>query len=60
MDGEGGQSSVETKVVRAKLLVGADGLWSQVRKILVGPEGDEPRDLYLNTWNALIPTESFR
>ncbi|KAG0576439.1 hypothetical protein KC19_5G079900 [Ceratodon purpureus] len=60
VDGEGGQSSVETKVVRAKLLVGADGLWSQVRKILVGPEGDEPRDLYLNTWNALIPTESFR
>lgn len=45
IDGKGGQSSVETKVVRAKLLVGADGLRSQVRKILVGAEGDEHRDL---------------
>lgn len=60
VDGEDGQSSVQTIVVRAKLLVGCDGLWSQVRKILVGEKGDEPRDLYLNTWNAVIPTEPVR
>lgn len=59
-DGEDGQSSVQTVLVRAKLLVGCDGLWSQVRKILVGEKGDEPRDLYLNTWNAVIPTEPVR
>jgi len=60
VDGEDGQTSVQTILVRAKLLVGCDGLWSQVRKILVGAKGDEPRDLYLNTWNAVIPTESVR
>lgn len=60
VDGEDGQSSVQTIVVRAKLLVGCDGLWSQVRKVLVGEKGDEPRDLYLNTWNAVIPREPVR
>ena len=40
-------------VVRAKLLVGADGIRSQVRKVMVG---DEPRDLLLITWNAVVPT----
>ncbi|KAJ7296122.1 hypothetical protein O6H91_Y142700 [Diphasiastrum complanatum] len=39
------------KLVRAKLLVGADGIWSAVRKKMVG---DEPRDLQLVNWNALI------
>lgn len=50
-------SPVRTKVVRAKLLVGVDGMRSQVRKIMVG---DEPRDLLLITWNALVPTEGVR
>lgn len=53
-----GVDKVETVKARAKLLVGCDGLWSQVRKQLVGPKGDEPRDLYLNTWNAVVPTEA--
>lgn len=29
-------SKSREKVVRAKLLVGADGLWSQVRQIMIG------------------------
>lgn len=52
-----GPSPVHTKVVRAKLLVGVDGMRSQVRKIMVG---DEPRDLLLITWNAVVPKESVR
>lgn len=50
---KGGPSPVYTKVVRSKLLVGVDGIRSQVRKVMVG---DEPRDLHLTTWNAVFPT----
>jgi len=39
-------------VVRARLLVGADGINSQVRATLVG---DAPRYLRCIDWNALIP-----
>ena len=49
--------AVETKLVRAKLLVGADGVWSRVRKVLVG---DEPRDLGLITWLAIVPADQIR
>jgi len=52
-----GSSPVHTKVVRAKLLVGVDGMHSQVRKIMVG---DEPRDLLHITWNALVRTDDVR
>ena len=55
MDGD--PSVVETKVARAKLLVGADGVWSRVRKMLVG---DEPRDLGLVTWFAIVPVDLVR
>ncbi|CAM6039761.1 unnamed protein product [Sphagnum compactum] len=44
-------SKSREKVVRAKLLVGADGLWSQVRQIMIG---DKPRDLKLVLWNAIV------
>lgn len=46
-----------TKVVRAKVLIGADGMWSQVRKIMVG---DDARDLRLIYWNALVPVDQIR
>ena len=52
-----GLPSIHTKVVRAKVLVGVDGIQSQVRKALVG---DEPRDLLLVTWNAVVPAEDVR
>ncbi|KAG0578038.1 hypothetical protein M758_5G193000 [Ceratodon purpureus] len=48
-------SPLHTQMVRAKLLVGVDGIKSQVRKIMVG---DEPRDLFAITWNAVVPTVS--
>lgn len=53
----GDRSTVETKVVKAKLLVGSDGVWSRVRELVVG---DEPRDLWLITWLAIVPTDSIR
>jgi 2-polyprenyl-6-methoxyphenol hydroxylase-like FAD-dependent oxidoreductase len=56
-EGVEGLSPVHTKVVRAKLLVGVDGIRSQVRNVLVG---DEPRDLLLVTWNAVVPAEDVR
>ncbi|KAG0630223.1 hypothetical protein M758_1G163600 [Ceratodon purpureus] len=49
--------TVETNVVKAKLLVGADGVWSGVRKLVVG---DEPRDLCLVTWLSVVRTERIR
>lgn len=52
-----GLSPVHTKVVRAKLLVGVDGIRPQVRNVLVS---DEPRDLLLVTWNAVVPAEDVR
>lgn len=55
-----GQASAKKISARAKLLVGADGVRSQVRTCLVGSDGDKPRDLYLNTWNAVIPTQPVR
>ncbi|XP_057840015.2 zeaxanthin epoxidase, chloroplastic isoform X1 [Cryptomeria japonica] len=39
------------KVVWTKLLIGADGIWSAVRKQMVG---DSPRYLNLVHWNALL------
>ncbi|KAJ7527031.1 hypothetical protein O6H91_16G033200 [Diphasiastrum complanatum] len=46
-------SSLEyIKVVRTKLLVGADGIWSVVRRTIVG---DSPRYLHLVDWNAYVP-----
>lgn len=54
---EDGSILVEEKVVKAKLLIGADGIRSQVRKVVVG---DEPRDLLLITWNAIVPTDPIR
>lgn len=44
---------MHSKVVRAKLLVGVDGIKSQVRKLMVG---DEPRDLFAITWNVRYRT----
>jgi 2-polyprenyl-6-methoxyphenol hydroxylase-like FAD-dependent oxidoreductase len=44
-------SKSREKVVCAKLLVGADGVWSQVRQIMIG---DKPRDLKLVLWNAIV------
>ena len=55
--GDGGASSIGKRVVKAKLLVGADGVWSQVRKSIVG---DEPRDLCMITWNAIVRTDTIR
>ena len=55
--GDGGPSSIGKRVVKAKLLVGADGVWSQVRKLVVG---DEPRDLSMITWNAIVRTDMIR
>ncbi|XP_057836926.2 zeaxanthin epoxidase, chloroplastic isoform X1 [Cryptomeria japonica] len=51
--GENGEESDCIKVLRAKLLVGADGLWSRVRHIMVG---DRPRYLNYLNWNALVYT----
>lgn len=45
---EGGH---ETRVVRAKVLIGADGLWSNMRKQMIG---DTPRYLNFVNWNAMI------
>lgn len=45
-------SSGAPVVVRARLLVGADGINSRVRATLVG---DTPRYLHCIDWNALIP-----
>ncbi|GLJ10084.1 hypothetical protein SUGI_0121710 [Cryptomeria japonica] len=39
------------KVVACKLLIGADGIWSAVRKQMVG---DAPRYLKMRTWSALV------
>ncbi|KAH9305613.1 hypothetical protein KI387_010017, partial [Taxus chinensis] len=39
------------KIVRTKLLIGADGIWSAVRKQMVG---DSPRYLKMVDWNALL------
>lgn len=39
------------KVIPCKLLIGADGIWSVVRKQMVG---DPPRHLKLINWNALV------
>lgn len=47
----------EIKVAKAKLLVGADGVRSPVRKLLLG---DEPRDLWMVTWLAIVPSDSIR
>ena len=55
--GDGGPNSIGKRVVKAKLLVGADGVWSQVRKLVVG---DEPRDLSMITWNAIVRTDMIR
>lgn len=56
-EGCSSSSLVRAKVVRAKMVVGVDGIRSQVRKVMVG---DEPRDLLHTTWNALIRTEDVR
>eukprot|EP00271_Cylindrocystis_brebissonii_P015450 TRINITY_DN38349_c0_g1_i1.p1 TRINITY_DN38349_c0_g1~~TRINITY_DN38349_c0_g1_i1.p1 ORF type:complete len:510 (-),score=86.56 TRINITY_DN38349_c0_g1_i1:1182-2504(-) len=45
-----------TQVVRAKLLVGADGLRSAVRKLLIG---DDPRFVRIVNWNAIVPNSDF-
>ncbi|XP_059072466.1 uncharacterized protein LOC131070565 isoform X2 [Cryptomeria japonica] len=39
------------KVVPCKLLIGADGIWSTVRKQMVG---DAPRYLKMRTWSTLV------
>jgi 2-polyprenyl-6-methoxyphenol hydroxylase-like FAD-dependent oxidoreductase len=39
------------KMIPCKLLIGADGIWSVVRKQMVG---DPPRHLNLINWNALV------
>lgn len=39
------------KMIPCKLLIGADGIWSVVRKQMVG---DPPRYLKLMNWNALV------
>ncbi|KAH9305612.1 hypothetical protein KI387_010016, partial [Taxus chinensis] len=39
------------KIVRTKLLIGADGIWSAVRKQMVG---DSPRYLKMVDWNGLL------
>eukprot|EP00271_Cylindrocystis_brebissonii_P000924 TRINITY_DN1112_c0_g1_i1.p1 TRINITY_DN1112_c0_g1~~TRINITY_DN1112_c0_g1_i1.p1 ORF type:complete len:506 (-),score=67.46 TRINITY_DN1112_c0_g1_i1:865-2382(-) len=44
----------EVRRVHTKLLIGADGLRSVVRKILFG---DEPRYLRFLIWNALVPNK---
>jgi 2-polyprenyl-6-methoxyphenol hydroxylase-like FAD-dependent oxidoreductase len=54
---DGDSRNVETKLVKAKVLVGADGIWSGVRKLVVG---DEPRDLCLITWLSVVPTDRIR
>ena len=45
------------KTVKAKLLIGADGIRSAVRKSLVG---DEPRYLRCLNWNAIVPNPDRR
>lgn len=47
----------EHPLVKAKLLIGADGVWSAVRKLVIG---DEPRDLNLVTWYCNVPTDTVR
>ncbi|KAJ7299752.1 hypothetical protein O6H91_Y159100 [Diphasiastrum complanatum] len=50
---DGDTSSLEyVKVVHTKLLVGADGIWSVVRRMIVG---DSPRYLHYVDWNAYVP-----
>lgn len=56
VDEASGLSTAETKVT-AKLLVGADGVWSRVRELMVG---DEPRNLNLVTWLGIVPTDIAR
>eukprot|EP01018_Ginkgo_biloba_P028351 Gb_34596 [translate_table: standard] len=45
------ESLERIKVVRAKLLIGADGIWSAIRKQMVG---DAPRYLKMVDWNAIL------
>ncbi|KAH9305610.1 hypothetical protein KI387_010014 [Taxus chinensis] len=46
-----GEGIDRIKIVSTKLLIGADGIWSAVRKQMVG---DSPRYLNLVDWNALL------
>eukprot|EP00243_Klebsormidium_subtile_P009695 TRINITY_DN4922_c0_g1_i2.p1 TRINITY_DN4922_c0_g1~~TRINITY_DN4922_c0_g1_i2.p1 ORF type:complete len:464 (+),score=83.14 TRINITY_DN4922_c0_g1_i2:415-1806(+) len=48
------QAACGTRTVRAKLLVGADGIRSAVRRIIAG---DAPRYVHHLNWNAVVPTE---
>ncbi|GAQ86030.1 zeaxanthin epoxidase [Klebsormidium nitens] len=48
------QAACGQRTVRAKLLVGADGIRSAVRRIMAG---DAPRYVHHLNWNAVVPTE---
>uniref|UniRef100_A0A0D6QR73 FAD-binding domain-containing protein n=1 Tax=Araucaria cunninghamii TaxID=56994 RepID=A0A0D6QR73_ARACU len=48
---DGEDSLDKMKVICTKLLIGADGIWSAVRKQMVG---DSPRYLDMVDWNALL------
>lgn len=45
------KDSASTRTICTKLLIGADGIWSNVRKTLVG---DLPRYTHQMYWNALV------
>ncbi|KAH9306127.1 hypothetical protein KI387_010531, partial [Taxus chinensis] len=46
-----GTDDHRVRAVPCKLLIGADGIWSAVRKQMVG---DAPRYLKMRTWSALV------
>ena len=53
----GEDGNTDLRSVQAQLVVGADGIRSRVRKILVG---DEPRYVRCLNWNAILPNPNRR